>query len=208
MIGSGQPGGDTRKRNVSRSGGRKRRQLGRFFGQTRAGASAGRPRRRSVRLAAWLHPVRPSRRRTLLLPARVGLGSPARSLGDLAGLGATRTPLLLHRAAAQGAIPADAHGLARRTSLTSSCAPRARRRADDLLGYSHGGMVAAAMRPPVPPRAEARLRLVALAVTDEMTAEAGATPPRRVVSPGTGGDGGACARRRPTTSRSTRADVE
>jgi pimeloyl-ACP methyl ester carboxylesterase len=109
----------------------------------------------------------------LLLCHPGGPGFSGTELGDLGGLGATRTLLLLHPRGTRESGPADSYALddyvadleALRTSLGEEQI--------DLLGFSHGGMVAAAYAAAHPERVRKLVFASSLlAVSEDMTAEA------------------------------------
>jgi pimeloyl-ACP methyl ester carboxylesterase len=109
----------------------------------------------------------------LLLCHPGGPGFSGAEFGDLAGLGATRTLLLLHPRGTQQSGPADSYALDDYVADLEELRVSLGEEEIDLLGYSHGGMVAAAYAAAHPDRVRKLVFASSLlAVTDEMTAEA------------------------------------
>ena len=109
----------------------------------------------------------------LLLCHPGGPGFSGAEFGDLGGLGATRTLLLLHPRGTQESGPADSYALDDYVADLEELRASLGEEQIDLLGFSHGGMVAAAYAAAHPDRVRKLVFASSLlALTDEMTAEA------------------------------------
>jgi len=109
----------------------------------------------------------------LLLCHPGGPGFSGVEFGDLAGLGATRTLLLLHPRGTQQSGPADSYALDDYVADLEELRVSLGEEQVDLLGFSHGGMVAAAYAAAHPDRVRKLVFASSLlAMSEETAAEA------------------------------------